>query len=35
MHVSDGSRSEGTWEGVGGGGGGGGASNLRDFLVFV
>ena len=32
MHVSDGSRSEGTWEGVGGGEG---ASNLRVFLVFV
>ena len=35
MHVSDGSRSEGTWEGVGVGGGGEGASNLRVFLVFV
>ena len=34
MHVSDGSRSEGTWEGVGGGGREG-ASNLRDFLVYV
>lgn len=33
MHVRDGSRSEGTWEGVGGGREG--ASNLRDFLVFV
>ena len=35
MHVSDGSRSEGTWAGVGVGGGGKVASNLRDFLVFV